>query len=368
MKICIVSLGIVPFYRRDNTAPYGGAETQTAFVAGALQGGGHEVTMVVANLEPGDGLPHPAENAFHSSQGIPILRFFHPRLTGIVKALERADADLYYQRNAGMVTGVTAMFCRRHRRVFVYGCGSDSDLRFSTARVDGLRDRSLFYLGLKLAHGIIAQNHHQAQLCGGNFRKPVKVIPNGVNVTDTNSSGERNNMVWVGAIRRAKRPELFLDLARRIPEKQFVLIGGKSATESRFAERIVEDATSIPNLTWTGHLVPDEVHRYLERAALLINTSSVEGFPNAYLEAWSHGVPVVTLSDVDDIIAGETVGVVCGSVADMETSVTALAGDPRELRAMGERARALVKSRFSTSVLGRDYAAFFDQLMDRAKR
>ncbi|MFQ5510891.1 MAG: glycosyltransferase family 4 protein [Candidatus Krumholzibacteriia bacterium] len=363
MKICIVSLGIVPYYRRDNSAPYGGAETQAAFVADAVAAAGNEVSLVVANLEPGRDLPHPAENAFHSERGIPVLRFVHPRWTGIVNALERADADLYYQRNAGMVTGVTGLFCRRRGKAFVYGTGSDTDLTFSTARVDGIRDRSLFYLGLKMTSGIVAQNQRQEQLCRQHLGKPVKVIPNGVHVRGAGAAGARDRLAWIGAIRRAKRPELFIDLARRMPSRQFVLIGGKSATEPGFAGRIAESAASVPNLRWVGHVAPDEVHKWLERSVLLVNTSRVEGFPNAYLEAWSHGVPVVALADVDDIITGEDVGVVCGSIAEIEAAIGSITASASDLAAMGARARALVDKRFSAEVLGRAYAAFFERIV-----
>lgn len=368
MRICIVSLSIAPYFRRENDARYGGAEAQAAFLAGALSSRGEDVTLVVADLPAGVQLPHPAHNAFRSSAGLPGLRFFHPRLTGILSALARADADVYYQRNAGMITGVTALFCRRRGRVFVYGAGSDTDLAFRTVRLDGLRDRSLYYLGLRKADGIVVQNRRQEALSQRRFHKPVKVIANGVSLSGDVGAGGRSLVLWVGAIRRVKQPEVFVELARRLPSMRFVLVGGKSLTEREFASQILASAASVPNLTLAGHVTPDEVLNYMDRAVALVNTSRVEGFPNAYLEAWSRGVPVVSLSDVDDLIAVEDVGCVCRTVDEIETAIRELAADPPRVAEMGERARTLVEKRFSAPVLAGEYLSFFDELLNRRKR
>jgi glycosyltransferase involved in cell wall biosynthesis len=41
----------------------------------------------------------------------------------------------------------------------------------------------------------------------------------------------------------------------------------------------------------------------LEAAVALVSTSSHEGMPNTFVEAWGHGVPVLTLSfDSDGVV------------------------------------------------------------------
>ncbi len=249
MKICIVSLNIVPYLQNDPQAHYGGAEVQAAFLARALSTNGQKVSMVVSNLGQGMSFPHDAENAFHTADGLRGLRFFHPRLTGTLHALERAEADIYYQRNAGMITGVTAMFCRRHRKVFVYGAGSNTDFSFRTARVKGLRDKGLYYVGLKLADGFVVQNNHQKDICLQNIKRPVAVIPNGVQPSDNELPADRKLIVWVGALRRVKRPELLLELAGRMPHERFLVVGGSIGTERGFARRIELSESRVAK-TW----------------------------------------------------------------------------------------------------------------------
>src|SRR5712675_1420426 len=123
MKVCVVSLNLAAYFDTTPRSRYGGAEVQAAFVARALKEQGLDVSLVVADLPADVRIPYPAESAFGSHQGLPVLRFFHPRMTGIHDALARANADLYYQRNAGMLTGLVSHFARRHGRLFVYGAG-----------------------------------------------------------------------------------------------------------------------------------------------------------------------------------------------------------------------------------------------------
>jgi glycosyltransferase involved in cell wall biosynthesis len=365
MKICIVAPTLPLYFRHDETARVGGSEVQAAFLAGALTSSGHDVTAVVADLRPDDGLPYPAHNSHQSQDGVPGLRFFHPRLTGVYLALGRADADVYYQRNASMLTGITALYCRRKGKLFVYGSGSDTDFWFWAARMDNLRDRCLFYLGLKLARGVVVQNQFQKNRYLEKHRGPVRVIANGIDVKDLDDTRPTDLVVWTGGIRRVKQPELFLELARRIPERQFALVGGGAGVEPAFQIQIAEEAAEIPNLTHTGHLPHDRVGEYLRRAVCLVNTSLVEGFPNAYLEAWDCGAPVVTFNDIDGIIKEEELGVGCRDIDHMTETVRSIVSDPERRDAMGKRGRKVVAERFSAPVLAREYVDFFEELLDK---
>ncbi|UCH84861.1 MAG: glycosyltransferase family 4 protein, partial [Candidatus Latescibacterota bacterium] len=104
------------------------------------------------------------------------------------------------------------------------------------------------------------------------------------------------------------------------------------------------------------------VRKYLQRALVLVNTSRVEGFPNAYLEAWSHRVPVVTFNDVDGMIEDHQLGVVCDGMDGMEEALRSVLADTDARQRAGDRARQYVADRFSKSALGRQYSDFFEEL------
>jgi len=374
MKICIVSLHYVPFLRGDTTRTFGGAEVQTAFLVDALQEHGHEVTMVVADYDGGP-FPCAVENAFHSARGIPGLRFFMPRAYGILRALARADADVYYQRNAGMITGLVAWHCRRTGHIFVYGAGSDVDFSRREMAVNNPRDRWLFRSGLRRADGVVVQNAVQRDAAVGAVRGVVEVIPNGVRVGSASrgtgdgrdspdaDAGGGGYVAWVGAMWQIKRPDLVLELATRLPGVSFVVVGGDIASEPGIGHAVRRAARALENVRLTGRLPREAVYRVLRGALCLVNTSDAEGFPNAYLEAWSEGVPVVTLRDVDGLVDDSGAGVVCASIEEMIATLGELATDPARARAMGRVGREMVRARFSPGALAARYTAFFERVL-----
>jgi glycosyltransferase involved in cell wall biosynthesis len=363
MKVCIVSLNLATYFDPAPRAKYGGAEVQAAFVARALKDQGLDVSLVVANLPADVRIPYPTENAFQSKDGLPVLRFFHPRMTGIYDALARADADVYYQRNAGMVTGLVARFARKHGRTFIYGAGSDTDFSFRSVLIDGWRDRTMFMYGLRRAHGVVVQNNAQLKAANGSLRAPVTAISNGVLPVERVSTNGDGPILWAGGLRPVKRPDQFIELARRFPEREFVMVGGSTTTEVAYATETEQKARAVPNLRLTGWLPNSDVIREISRASVVVNTSVVEGFPNVYLEAWNYGVPVVSFNDVDGLLANGGLGALCSDLDDMEKKLRALIDNPAAMHSAGERACDVVAERFSPSVLGPKYVRFLEEVL-----
>lgn len=368
MKVCIVSLNIVPYFLKIDGSQFGGAEVQAAILAGAFESAGADVTLVVADLADGQKLPFSSLNAFHSGDGIPGIRFFYPRLTGILNALDRADADVYFQHCAGMITGITSWYCKRRGKIFVYFAGSDTDFSFRDVVITNLRDKLIFFWGLRNAAGIAVQNEIQARLCREKFKKEPVIIPTAVELGQSGAEAKNGSVVWVGALRDMKRPELFLELARRLPEVGFVLIGGGVSTQPEFCRTILSEAALVPNVEVTNRVPQGDVEAYLGRAALLVNTSSFEGFPNAFLEAWKCETPILSFVDVDGLLESEGVGIVCRDMDDMVGQAARLLGDENKRLEMGKRARRLIEERYSAPKLARRYLDFFEGLMTAAKR
>ncbi len=209
-----------------------------------------------------------------------------------------------------------------------------------------------------MSDGFVVQNERQREAAERRFRKPVRVIPNGVWPIEVASGPRGDAIVWIGAMWRVKRPELFLEVARRMPDREFVMVGGGGELETR----IRTEAKALSNVTMAGRLPRSETDRVLRNASVLVNTSSIEGFPNAFLEAWNNGVPVVTFSDVDGIVRSEGVGKVCATVDEMVVAIRDLAGN-HGVHSVRDRARRLVTERFSPGVLGPRYVEFFEELL-----
>lgn len=338
---------------------------QSAVLAKAFSSAGADLSVVTANLEEGQPMPYPAFNAFFSNEGLPGVRFLHPRMTGLLRALERADADVYFQHCAGWVTGLTSWFCKRNRRIFVYFAGSDSDFSYRDAIIEGVRDKLLYFWGAKNASGLVVQNEYQARLCRDRLKREPRIIPTAVEPVRGEETARDGTVVWAGGLRAVKRPGLFLELARRLPDLRFVLLGGELPTEPGFGREIRESAKKLPNVDAPGFVSSDEVDGYFSRAALLVNTSSFEGFPNAFLEAWARRTPVVSFVDVDGIIERHGVGVVAADFDEMTDCVRDIAQNEEKRRIMGERARQLIDTTYSSDTTARQHMAYFEELIRR---
>jgi glycosyltransferase involved in cell wall biosynthesis len=139
-------------------------------------------------------------------------------------------------------------------------------------------------------------------------------------------------------------------------------VGGALPGEDALYESIRRNAALRPNLTFHGRRSYWDVNTMYARARLLINTSEVEGFPNAYLQAWIRGVPVVSYIDPDGVIARNGLGAVVESAAQMRDAILRLLGDPSALADASSRCRAFMAREFAEERILTPYLTAFEEL------
>ena len=306
MHVCFVAPYAWPVLSRDPALKVvGGAEVQQAILARLLARAGYRVSMVCCDY----GQPSPVEvdgvtvyKAFRPDEGLPVLRFFHPRLTSIWRAMREADADVYYQRSSAVWTGVVSAFCRWYGKGSIYAGASDRDFVRGEEQIKFARDRWIYRRGLATVDAIVAQNKAQVETCRQHHGREAVLIQSCYELPKTSFYENGDRVLWVGTIHDQKRPELLLELARRLPHRRFVMIGGAAAKGERFRpgyyESIRDQAAKLPNVEFTGFLPLAEVEPWFDRARVLISTSVYEGMPNVFLQAWARGVPIVCTVDV----------------------------------------------------------------------
>lgn len=366
MKLCLVGLDNLPMlaaeYQRETV---GGESVQQTLLARALSRRGHDVSMVVADYGQPDGASWDGIRTFKAypfNAGVPVLRFVHPRATGLWAALGRADAELYYFSCAGAQVGLAAMFCARHRRRFVFRAASDADCDPSRLLVTYARDRWLYGYGLRRADAILVQSVAQAGALERHYGLKGRVA--GMLVESAPSAARRDiDALWVSNIRGLKRPDRALRLAGWLPDVVMHMVGGSLRGEEALFREVERAAHARRNLLFHGRLPYAEAAALYGRAKLLVNTSDVEGFPNSYLQAWMRGVPVVTLIDPDGVIEREGLGIAADSLDTLAVAVDRLLHDPAEWRAASERCRAYMAREHGEEKILVPYLAAFDQAL-----
>jgi glycosyltransferase involved in cell wall biosynthesis len=270
--------------------------------------------------------------AFRAYDGIPGFRFFHPRLGGALKALRAADADIYYVRCAGYMLALVVWLSRRMGRKSVFCGANDPDFD-----PDGLRrrlsfrDRQMYQWGLRRVEAIVVQNREQKRLLERHYGRTAELIHNGLPVRERLTAPGRD-ILWVATFKRFKMPELCLELARRLPEERFVMIGGRSknnAREAAWFDQLALRARRLPNIEFLGFQPLTRVEERFDQAKLLVNTSRHEGFPNTYLQAWSRGLPVLSFVDPDNLIEQQRLGWSVGSLDEMVQVIRELTSGAR---------------------------------------
>lgn len=314
LHVCFVAPLAWPVFSRDpHIDVIGGAEVQQSILARALARAGYRVSMICLDFgQPQrvvlDGVM--VYKAYRRDAGLPVLRFIHPGITTMWRMLAAVDADVYYQRCAAAATAVVAQFCRYRGRRSIYAGASDVDFLPGQQQIRYRRDRWLFERGLARVDRIVVQNEQQQRNCRANYGREATLIPSCYEPPANARPGAGDCVLWVGNIIHYKRPELLLELARRLPRRRFVMIGG--AGDDGFRDKsyfngIRRGAAALPNVEFTGFLPLARVESYFDRARVLVNTSDYEGMPNTFLQAWARGVPAVAFVDTGARLRGEAV-------------------------------------------------------------
>jgi len=369
-RICIVGMDSYGMLSGEGDLRYiGGESVQHVLLARAWRDLGHDVSMIVHDEGQGarrvvDGITAIAAHTRHG--GIPGLRFFHPRASKTVKALSIADADIYYQSPAGVNTGFTAWFTKMTGRHFIFRVASDSDCEKEHPRIRFLRDRMLFDFGLKRADLVAAQTVHQQRMLLDNHGIEAPVINMMVEAPQRTATPVEKDIdvLWLSNLRALKRPELALELARQLPDVRFTLAGGPMPGGQTYYDDVAAAAARLPNVTMLGAVRYADTGALIDRAKIFLNTSSIEGFPNTFLQSWIRGVPVVSFFDPDGLINRLQLGRVAKSLDDMREGLRGLIDVPVYRENMGRRVREYALREYTNAVASR-YLELVDTIRSR---
>lgn len=359
----------------------GGAEYQTLLIAQGLADLSHDVVFLATKSDEG--------GEFEEGK-IAVLKIPGWRTVGwgphrqlVAKAIEESSPDIcYVRRFAELATvvplcnkaGVPVVSTSCHSREtspFLLGYHPIETIAYLRSPEAILHLRSFLSIRSSAVH-VCNTRSLQAQIQRWFPRKRIRMIYNGSPVPPPDrvhleSSGQ---VIWVNNLKRWKRPEIFIQLARRLPQFHFVMIG-RMAGHRRYAQRlraVLQRATA--NFQYLGPMPIDQVNAMISQSDLLVYTSlPVEGFGNSFIQAWFRGVPTVSLSfDLDGILEREGVGCCSRTFDQLVADVQELMTDDAIRRNMGQRAREYAIRDHSADRMVADYETLFKEVVGEVPR
>lgn len=299
MRICFICVEIFAWGK------YGGFGRATRIIGRELVRRGIEVYAVV----PRRGDQKPVEEL----DGITVLSFpFHSPWSS--RRLYRVcDADIYHSQEPSFGTYI-AMKAMPHRKHIVTLRDprnfQDWKMEYELPSLSKLQVLSnYFYENNFLVKRAIQRS--DGVFCAANCLAPrVKIkydlmsdphfLPTPVIIPNKVQKAVTPTVCFLARWDRRKRPQIFLELAKKFPQVSFIAVG--KARDSKWDYYLRKAYSKLPNLEMNGFIdqfSSNQLFNILERSWILINTSAREGLPNSFLEAAAHRCAILSAVDPD---------------------------------------------------------------------
>ncbi len=356
LKICFV----MPFHINEGRG--GGSEVQAWILAKELARRGYNVSYIAQSVQNKQGTIEIIDRV-----KIRWIRYFYrfrwANAIDYYKALKNENPDIIIQRHSSLVTGIIGFYTKKYDKKFVWMCNEDScPEKWSYLKKQShlIKDnktnkiKSIYFLleafindfirnyGMKHAAHPFSQNKYQRDTLKREFGIDSFPMYSGHNKPDLLYSPEKRLqegiVLWVANLGSRKRPELFIDLARK-GEKygfRFVMIGGSD--DKSYLDCLFKNKSE--NLEWLGKKSFEQTLEWFDKAAFFVNTSHKinEGFPNTFIQAWLRGVFVFSLEvDPDDLIRNNKLGYVAGDIDNILQTLVSLSNKTQDFIEMSKR-------------------------------
>ena len=292
--------------------------------------------------------------------------YLHPyNIYSLIKILHKIEADIYIKKGYSPLTGIMAFIAKLQNKKFFFIASSDKDLsgKLDASSID--KWPNIFYqFGVKNCTRVICQTNHQLNLLEQKVGKKGIIIKNLYHLTNKENvkrDPKSLKILWIGRLIHGKRPELFLRLAKQLPDYRFWIIISRHPLDVDYYDQIYKEAIKIDNLDFLGYIPYKEIKRFYAESSMLISTSISEGFPNTFLEAWGNSIPVVSIGfDPDEIICNNGLGVHIENFEDLVKNVDMLIKNDRLREKMGMHGRKYVEAEHSVIRIVDEYEKLFN--------
>lgn len=197
--------------------------------------------------------------------------------------------------------------------------------------------------------------------CFGLRLPPVRVVPNGVELSDPGSNAACSAeiadiasgspyLLFLGRINWKKGLDRLIRALAQLPSLQLVIAGNDEEAYRPTLEALAGQGGVSNRIRFVGPVYNADKSVLLRHATVLVVPSYSENFGNVVIEAMAEGCPVVVASEVGaaDIVRESGAGVVLNANPDtLAAGIADMIADPTRLSAMGECGRKAVTNQYT---------------------
>lgn len=307
IQVCFIAPKAYPIFNPQIQSAFGGAEVDLYYISTELaKDSNYQVSFIVADYGQDD------EEIIDNIQIIKSLNFNQNVITGAMKiwrALKKANADIYIIKTASPGVPLTARFCKKHQKAFIYRTAHTRECDGDYLKQHFILGR-LFNRALKNADQVFTQNNQDRENLLRTIRIDSVVIRNAHQLPDLPHS-KKESILWVGRSARVKGPEHFIELARKFPDEKFVMIC-RQATGDTSYDILRQTAVQVPNLEFLERVDFHQIDHFFKAARVFVNTSDSEGFPNTFIQACKSAAAILSLNvNPDNFLTDNNCGLIC---------------------------------------------------------
>ncbi len=359
----------------------GGAEVQANYLAIELANRGFDVYYICQTNHANKINSFEIINSVNIYWLKPSGRFAWLDQNKYYKPLNAIKPEIVIQRMSSNINYVIGNYCKRNNVIYNWVC-TDNLNPYKNFHVKKFKDRfslkniSLLKYVIFLLNAKVMDYYRNVGMTRINYgfsqneiqKKGIK-SSFGINTyqmitghpmpLDGFSSKERfsfKTVLWCANFGAHKRPELFIELARRMQHTalNFIMVGGHN--NKAYVEHLL--IGKPPNLYCTGQLPFEKALSYFDNSSVFINTSSPEGdgFPNTFVQAWLRKTPIITFGfDPDAIIEQNQLGFNVTSLDEAINKMTIILSDYEVYKSISDNAYTYGSKNHSIKIMADNF-------------
>ncbi len=380
MKVCFFSPSSYPYFYKNTGVTSGGAELQMSLIAKELaKNKKYEVCFFIADY---------GQAKVDYVDGVKLIRAFKlPKhesvFSKLVKAfkyfflLAKHRPDVVINTTASSIVGLSALYKRILGYKFIYRTAHTQEVDRSFIENNGIIGK-IYRYGLLKADVVLSQNAEHCKCLKNNHnidaiefknifydKKHTNINKNGVlwvarfekwkqaQDDKKHTNINKNGVLWVARFEKWKQAQVYLQLAKRIKNERFTIICPTTKNNMQKWLIFKNNCLKEGNIDFKDKVDFTEINNYFNNAAVFVNTSLSEGFPNTFLQAAAAHTPIVSLNvNPDNFLTDYNCGICCNNNFEMLVeTVNELINNREKAKLMGDNANKYLLQNHDANVI-----------------